>query len=85
MGKHDRENAYKADVRPDEYYRERIKQLESELAFANEAIGKLRAENAKYGRWINSMDANAQDVIAEKDERIEELEAKIVKLVTAYV
>lgn len=85
MGKHDKESAYKAEIMPDEFYKERIRQLEGELAFANETVKKLRDENAKYGRWVNQMDANAQDVIAEKDERIEELEAKIVKLVTAYV
>ena len=85
MAKHDKENAYKADIPSDEYYRAKIKQLESELAFANETVSKLRDENAKYGRWVNSMDANAQDIIAEKDDRIAELEEKIVKLVTAYV
>lgn len=85
MGKHDMGSAYKSDVPSDDYYKARIKQLEGELAFANETISKLRDENAKYGRWVNSMDANAQDVIAEKDDRIAELEEKIVKLVTAYV
>lgn len=85
MGKHYKENAFKADVMPDEFYKAKIKQLESELAFANETVQKLRDENAKYGKWVNQMDANAQDVIAEKDERIAELEEKIVKLVRAYV
>ena len=85
MGKHDKENAYRADVMPDEFYKEHIKLLENKLAFANETISKQRDENAKYGKWVNQMDANAQDVIAEKDKRIAELEEKIVKLVTAYV
>lgn len=85
MAKHDKENAYKADIMPDEFYKARIKQLESELAFANETISKLRDENAKYGKWVNSMDANAQDVIAEKDAEIEKWKSKALGLVEAYV
>ena len=85
MAKHDKENAYKADIPSDEYYRAKIKQLESELAFANETVSKLRDENAKYGRWVNSMDANAQDIIAEKDAEIEKWKAKALGLVEAYV
>ena len=85
MAKHDKENAYKAEVPSNEFYEARIKELERQLAFANETVSKLREQNTKYGKWINSMDANAQDIIAEKDAEIEKWKAKALGLVEAYV
>ena len=61
------------------------KELEKRLAFANETNGKLKAEVSKYNKWMSEIEAAAQDRLAEKDEHIAQLEAKIVKLVTRYV
>ena len=81
MGKHD----MKMVTSSEEHLQNRIKELEKRLAFANETNGKLKAEVSKYNKWISEIEAAAQDRLAEKDEHIAQLEAKIVKLVTRYV
>ena len=81
MGKHD----MKMVTSSEEHLQNRIKELEKRLAFANETNGKLKAEVTKYNKWISEIEAAAQDRLAEKDEHIAQLEAKIVKLVTRYV
>lgn len=81
MGKHDIRTATSSE----EHLMNRIKELEKRLAFANETNGKLKAEVSKYNKWMSEIEAAAQDRLAEKDEHIAQLEAKIVKLVTRYV
>jgi uncharacterized coiled-coil protein SlyX len=81
MGKHD----MKMVTSSEEHLQNRIKELEKRLAFANETNGKLKAEVSKYNKWMSEIEAAAQDRLAEKDEHIAQLEAKIVKLVTRYV
>ena len=81
MGKHD----MKMVTSSEEHLQNRIKELEKRLAFANETNGKLKAEVSKYNKWMSEIEAAAQDRLAEKDEHIARLEAKIVKLVTRYV
>lgn len=81
MGKHD----IRTVTSSEEHLQNRIKELEKRLAFANETNGKLKAEVTKYNKWISEIEAAAQDRLAEKDEHIAQLEAKIVKLVTRYV
>ena len=84
MGKHDKHDAV-ITRSSEEFEQNRIKDLESRLAFANETNGKLKAEVSKYNKWMSEIEAAAQDRLAEKDEHIAQLEAKIVKLVTRYV
>ena len=81
MGKHDMRTATSSE----EHLMNRIKELEKRLAFANETNSKLKAELSKYNKWMSEIEAAAQDRLAEKDEHIAQLEAKIVKLVTRYV
>ena len=81
MGKHD----IRTLTSSEEHMQNRIKELEKRLAFANETNGKLKAEVSKYNKWMSEIEAAAQDRLAEKDEHIAQLEAKIVKLVTRYV
>lgn len=81
MGKHDIRTATSSE----EHLMNRIRELEKKLVFANETNGKLKAEVSKYNKWISEIEAAAQDRLAEKDEHIAQLEAKIVKLVTRYV
>jgi len=81
MGKHD----VRTVTSSEEHLQNRIKELEKRLAFANETNGKLKAEVSKYNKWMSEIEAAAQDRLAEKDEHIAQLEAKIVKLVTRYV
>lgn len=81
MGKHDIRTATSSE----EHLMNRIKDLEKRLTFANETNSKLKAELSKYNKWMSEIEAAAQDRLAEKDEHIAQLEAKIVKLVTRYV
>ena len=81
MGKHD----IRTLTSSEEHMQNRIKELEKRLAFANDTNSKLKAEVSKYNKWMSEIEAAAQDRLAEKDEHIAQLEAKIVKLVTRYV
>ena len=81
MGKHD----IRTVTSSEEHLMNRIKELEKRLAFANDTNSKLKAEVSKYNKWMSEIEAAAQDRLAEKDEHIAQLEAKIVKLVTRYV
>ena len=81
MGKHD----IRTVTSSEEHLMNRIKDLEKRLTFANETNSKLKAELSKYNKWMSEIEAAAQDRLAEKDEHIAQLEAKIVKLVTRYV
>lgn len=76
MAKHDKTIVASTE----EFYQNKIKDLEKRLAFASETIDKLQEENAKYGKlWRDSAQA-AVDKLNEKDVRIAKLEATIVRL-----
>lgn len=81
MGKHDMRTLTSSE----EHLENRIKELEKKLVFANETIKKLQEQCGRMSKWASEIEANAKDRLAEKDERIAELEAKIVRLVDAYV
>ncbi len=84
MGKHDKHDE---TVRrsSEEFTQNRIKDLESRLAFANETNGKLQAEVSKYNRWMSEVEAAAKDRITELEAENTMLREKIAKLVEIYV
>lgn len=84
MGKHDKHDE---TVRrsSDEFTQNRIKDLESRLAFANETNSKLQTEVSKYNRWMSEVEATAKDRITELEEENTMLREKIAKLVEIYV
>ena len=84
MGKHDKHDE---TVRrsSEEFTQNRIKDLESRLAFANETNSKLQTEVSKYNRWMNEVKAAAKDRITELEEENTMLREKIAKLVEIYV
>lgn len=81
MGKHDKTIATSSE----EFLKNRIKDLEKRLAFAAENNAKLIKENAKWQRWFDDHDAEAQDRIAELENEIAVRDEKIAKLVLLYV
>ena len=84
MGKHDKHDE---TVRrsSDEFTQNRIKDLESRLAFANETNSKLQTEVSKYNRWMSEVEAAAKDRITELEEENTMLREKIARLVEIYV
>lgn len=84
MGKHDKHDE---TVRrsSEEFTKNRIKDLESRLAFANETNSKLQTEVSKYNRWMSEVEAAAKDRITELEEENTMLREKIAKLVEIYV
>lgn len=76
MGKHDKTIITSSE----DFYENRIADLQDRLAFANETASKLKAEVNKYNKWISEIQAAAQDRLDEKDEYIKKLEATIVSL-----
>ena len=81
MGKHDKT----IEASSEEFLNNRIKDLESRLEFANEAIRKLQEQCGRMSKWASEIEANAQDKLAEKDAEIAVLNEKIAKLVRLYV
>ena len=81
MGKHDIRTATSSE----EHLMNRIKELEKRLKFEQENNAKLKAEINKYNRWVNEIQANAQDKLDEKDAKIAILQGKVLKLVNDYV
>ena len=84
MGKHDKHDVVIAKS-SEEFMENRIKDLESRLAFANETIKKLQEQCSRMSKWASEIEANAQDAIAKKDAEIALLNEKIAKLVRLYV
>ena len=84
MGKHDKHDE---TVRrsSEEFTQNRIKDLESRLAFANETNSKLQTEVSKYNRWMSEVEAAAKDRITELEEENTMLREKIARLVEIYV
>lgn len=81
MGKHD----IRTLTSSEEHMQNRIKELEKRLKFEQENNAKLKAEINKYNRWVNEIQANAQDKLDEKDAKIAILQGKVLKLVNDYV
>ena len=81
MGKHDKH----IEMSSEEFMNNRIKDLESRLAFANDTASKLKNEVNKYNKWISEIEAAAKDRIAELEEENTMLRKKIAKLVEIYV
>lgn len=81
MGKHDKT----IEASSEEFLNNRIKDLENRLKFEQENNAKLKAEINKYNRWVNEIQANAQDKLDEKDAKIAILQGKVLKLVNDYV
>ena len=84
MGKHDIKDRIVA-ASSDEFTENRIKDLESRLAFANETIKKLQEQCGRMSKWASEIEANAEDRLAEKDAEVALLNEKIAKLVRLYV
>ena len=84
MGKHDKHDAVIAKS-SEEFMENRIKDLESRLAFANETIRKLQEQCGRMSKWASEIEANAEDKISELEAENAKLRGKIVKLVENYV
>ena len=84
MGKHDKRDA--VVVRSsEEFEQNRIKDLESRLAFANETITKLQEQCGRMSKWASEIEANAEDKMTELEAENAKLRGKILKLVNDYV
>ena len=84
MGKHDKHDAVIAKS-SEEFMENRIKDLESRLAFANETIKKLQEQCSRMSKWASEIEASAEDKITELEAENAKLRGKIVKLVENYV
>ena len=84
MGKHDKRDAVIARS-SEEFEQNRIKDLESRLAFANETITKLQEQCGRMSKWASEIEANAEDKITELEAENAKLRGKILKLVNDYV
>ena len=84
MGKHDKRDAVVARS-SEEFEQNRIKDLESRLAFANETIAKLQEQCGRMSKWASEIEANAEDKMTELEAENAKLRGKIVKLVENYV
>ena len=84
MGKHDKRDAV-ITRSSEEFEQNRIKDLESRLAFANETIAKLQEQCGRMSKWVSEIEANAEDRITELEAENVKLRGKIVKLVESYV
>ena len=81
MGKHDK----KIEASSEEFTQNRIKDLESRLAFANETIKKLQEQCSRMSKWASEIEANAEDKVTELEAENAKLRGKILKLVNDYV
>ena len=84
MGKHDKRDAV-ITRSSEEFEQNRIKDLESRLAFANETIAKLQEQCGRMSKWASEIEANAEDKMTELEAENAKLRGKIVKLVETYV
>ena len=81
MGKHD----MTIQTSSEDFYENRIADLQDRLAFANETVSKLQKEVAKYNKWKSEIEAAAEDKVTELEAENAKLRGKIVKLVENYV
>ena len=81
MGKHDKT----IQTSSEDFYENRIADLQDRLAFANETISKLKTELSKYNKYVNEIQSAAESKITELEAENAKLRGKIVKLVEKYV
>lgn len=81
MGKHDKT----IEASSEQFMKNRIKDLENRLAFANETIKNLQEQCGRMSKWANEIEANAADKVAALEEENTMLREKIAKLVEIYV
>ena len=84
MGKHDKRDAV-ITRSSEEFEQNRIKDLESRLAFANETIAKLQEQCGRMSKWVSEIEASAEDKLTELEAENAKLRGKILKLVNDYV
>ena len=84
MGKHDIKDRIVA-ASSDEFTENRIKDLESRLAFANETIKKLQEQCSRMSKWASEIEANAQDAVKKLTAEVEKWKKKALSLVDDYV
>lgn len=84
MGKHDKRDAV-ITRSSEEFEQNRIKDLESRLAFANETIAKLQEQCGRMSKWASEIEASAEDKLTELEKENAKLRGKILKLVNDYV
>ena len=81
MGKHDKTIAASSE----EFYRNRIEDLEKRLASAKVTIDNQKEMIAKLGRWVNEIEASAQDKVSELEAEVEKWKGKALSLVDHHV
>lgn len=84
MGKHDIKDKVMA-ASSEEFNQNRINDLESRLAFANETIKKLQEQCGRMSKWASEIEANAADKVEELNAENKMLREKIARLVELYV
>lgn len=84
MGKHDIKDKVVA-ASSEEFNQNRINDLESRLAFANDTIKKLQEQCARMSKWASEIEANAADKVEELNAENKMLREKIARLVELYV
>ena len=81
MGKHDKVIATSSA----EFYQAEAERQRKRAEFAEETCRQLREQIGRTNKWMNEVEAAAQDKIAEKDAKIAMLQLKILNLVNDYV
>lgn len=81
MGKHDMTIIKSSE----DFYENRIADLQDRLAFANETVSKLKEEISKYNKYVNEIQSAAESRITALEAENAKLRGKIVKLVENYV
>lgn len=81
MGKHDKT----IEISTEEFYENRIKDLEARLKFSEETVKKLQEQCSRMSRWASEIEANADDKLTELEAENAKLRGKIVRLVESYV
>ena len=84
MGKHDIKDKVVA-ASSEEFNQNRINDLESRLAFANDTIKKLQEQCGRMSKWASEIEANAADKVEELNAENKMLREKIARLVELYV
>ena len=78
MGKHDKAEVLRADVRDDEFYKARIKTLENEIQRLKEIIEEYESDAQILEAGHAGISKYYENKLASKDEKIEKLTAALV-------
>lgn len=81
MGKHDKTFLTSSE----DFYENRIVDLQDRLAFANETVSKLKDELSKYNKYVNEIQDAAERKVTALEAENAKLRGKIVRLVEKYV